>query len=47
MVEFAASHGIKPVLEKFPLTEEGIDASFKKLRDGEMRYRGVLVAHDT
>ena len=44
MLEFAALHGVKPVVEKFPLTKEGIDASLKKLEDGKMRYRGVLVA---
>jgi len=31
-------------LERFPLTKEGIDTSLKKLENGEMRYRGVLVA---
>jgi D-arabinose 1-dehydrogenase-like Zn-dependent alcohol dehydrogenase len=46
MQEFAALHGVKPVVEKFPLTKEGIDASLKKLEDGKMRYRGVLVAQD-
>jgi D-arabinose 1-dehydrogenase-like Zn-dependent alcohol dehydrogenase len=46
MLEFAALHGVKPVVEKFPLTKEGIDASLKKLEDGKMRYRGVLVAQD-
>jgi D-arabinose 1-dehydrogenase-like Zn-dependent alcohol dehydrogenase len=46
MLGFAALHGVKPVVEKFPLTKEGIDASIKKLEDGKMRYRGVLVAED-
>jgi D-arabinose 1-dehydrogenase-like Zn-dependent alcohol dehydrogenase len=44
LLAFAALHGIKPVSEKFPLNEEGIEVALKKLEDGTMRYRGVLVA---
>lgn len=43
MLKFAAQHGIKPIIEKFPMTVEGITESMKKLEDGKMRYRGVLV----
>jgi len=44
MLGFAALHGIKPVSEKFPLNEEGIEVALKKLEEGTVRYRGVLVA---
>ena len=44
MLEFAAKHGIKPQIEKFPLTLTGVKDAMQKLRDGKMRYRGVLVA---
>lgn len=44
MIEFAAFHGIKPIIEKFPMTEEGITAAMDRLGSGKMRYRGVLVA---
>lgn len=44
MLEFAALHNIKPIIEEFPLTVEGIERGFKKLEAGEMRYRGVFVA---
>jgi D-arabinose 1-dehydrogenase-like Zn-dependent alcohol dehydrogenase len=44
MLEFAAFHGIKPIIQKFPMTVEGIEEAFGKLDDGSMRYRGVLVA---
>jgi D-arabinose 1-dehydrogenase-like Zn-dependent alcohol dehydrogenase len=44
MLEFAAKHGIKPQIEKFPLTQKGVVTAMQKLRDGNMRYRGVLVA---
>ena len=44
MLSFAAKHGIKPQIEKFPLTKDGIVDAMARLRDGKMRYRGVLVA---
>lgn len=44
MLAFAAKHGIKPQIEKFPLTQVGVTEAMQKLRDGKMRYRGVLVA---
>lgn len=44
MLEFAAHHQIRPIIETFPMTIEGIEECFKKLEDGKMRYRGVVVA---
>ncbi|KAH8809190.1 NADP-dependent alcohol dehydrogenase [Xylogone sp. PMI_703] len=44
MLEFAAKHGIRPQIEKFPLSQPGITTAMQKLRDGKMRYRGVVVA---
>ena len=46
MIEFAAVHNIKPVIEEFPLNKEGIEKAFEHLDQGEMLYRGVLVAQD-
>jgi D-arabinose 1-dehydrogenase-like Zn-dependent alcohol dehydrogenase len=43
MLEFAAKHGVKPQIEKFPMTQAGVTEAMQKLRDGKMRYRGVLV----
>jgi len=43
LLAFAELHGIKPISEKFPMTKEGIEESIKRLEDGTMRYRGVLV----
>jgi D-arabinose 1-dehydrogenase-like Zn-dependent alcohol dehydrogenase len=43
MLRFAARHGIKPVLEKFPMTVEGINAAYEKLEKGTIRYRAVMV----
>lgn len=42
MLAFAARHNIKPVLQKFKFDQEGVDAAFKTLKDGKMRYRGVI-----
>lgn len=43
MLSFAAKHGVKPQIEKFPLNAAGVTEAMQKLRDGNMRYRGVLV----
>jgi len=43
MLEFAALHQIKPIVEKFPMTEEGIKQAMDKLERGEVYYRAVLV----
>ncbi|KAB8300934.1 hypothetical protein EYC80_002859 [Monilinia laxa] len=44
MLAFAAHHNIRPIIEEFPMSEEGIQEAMKKLEDGKMRYRGVAVA---
>lgn len=46
MLEFSALHGIKPIIEKFPMTEKGIQEALDKLKDGSMRYRGVIVPEE-
>ncbi|TKA22131.1 hypothetical protein B0A50_08188 [Salinomyces thailandicus] len=43
MLDFAALHQIKPIIEKFPMTEEGITTAMNKLDAGDMRYRAVIV----
>lgn len=42
MLEFAALHNIAPVIEEFPLTEEGIKEAMDKLERGEVTFRAVL-----
>ncbi len=44
MLEFAAKFGVKPQTMEWPMTVEGIESALKTLKDGGMRYRGVLVA---
>ena len=43
MLEFAAQHQIKPVVETFPMTEQGIKEAMDKLERGEVTYRAVLI----
>ncbi|KAF1937624.1 GroES-like protein [Clathrospora elynae] len=42
MLAFSALHGIKPIIMEFPMSESGIEEAMSTLRDGKMRYRGVL-----
>ncbi|CAK5268344.1 unnamed protein product [Mycena citricolor] len=44
MLEFAARNDVRPVVECFPMTRAGVEEGMTRLRDGKMRYRGVLVA---
>jgi D-arabinose 1-dehydrogenase-like Zn-dependent alcohol dehydrogenase len=46
MLQFAATHGVKPWVEKFDLSEGGIADVVDKLKSNKIRYRGVLVAKD-
>ncbi|KAF4550387.1 Alcohol dehydrogenase GroES-like domain-containing protein 7 [Elsinoe fawcettii] len=43
MLIFAARHDIKPVIQKFEMSEAGIQDALKKLDEGNVRYRAVLV----
>ncbi|KAL4879861.1 chaperonin 10-like protein [Aspergillus karnatakaensis] len=42
MLEFAAFHGVKPMVVRYPMSKEGIQDAIKTLEEGKMRYRGVL-----
>ncbi|KAF5391202.1 hypothetical protein D9757_003165 [Collybiopsis confluens] len=42
MLEFADRNNIQPMVEKFPMTEQGINDAIQRLKDGKMRYRGVV-----
>ncbi|KAK9482678.1 chaperonin 10-like protein [Lipomyces starkeyi] len=44
MLDFAAFHGIKPIIMRFPFNVDGIESCLKTLTEGKMKYRGVLVA---
>ncbi len=42
MLRFAARHAIRPVVETFPMTVQGITEAMDRLNSGNIRYRGVL-----
>ncbi|KAL5337469.1 NADP-dependent alcohol dehydrogenase [Aspergillus crustosus] len=42
MLDFAARHGISCIVEKYPMTLEGVRDAVARLKDGKMRYRAVL-----
>jgi D-arabinose 1-dehydrogenase-like Zn-dependent alcohol dehydrogenase len=44
MLDFAALHGIKPIIERFPMSEGGIKRAMDKLEEGNVNYRAVLIA---
>ncbi|KAH8423693.1 NAD(P)-dependent alcohol dehydrogenase [Aspergillus melleus] len=43
LLEFAARKGIRPAVVKYPFGVEGIQTAMRNLREGKVRYRGVLV----
>ena len=43
MLAFAALHQIKPIVQQFPMTEEGIHGAMDKLAKNEIYYRAVLI----
>ncbi|EED19567.1 NADP-dependent alcohol dehydrogenase [Talaromyces stipitatus ATCC 10500] len=45
MLEFASFHNITPVIEKFPMTEDGIKDALVKLENGDVHFRSVLIPH--
>lgn len=46
MLEFAVRNDVKPTIMKWPLTTKGVEEAMQALREGKMRYRGVLVAQE-
>ncbi|KAK1148030.1 hypothetical protein N8T08_010663 [Aspergillus melleus] len=43
LLEFAARKNVLPTIMTFPFTTAGIEDAMRTLREGKMRYRGVLV----
>jgi D-arabinose 1-dehydrogenase-like Zn-dependent alcohol dehydrogenase len=43
MLQFATRHGIRPKIEEFPLTSDGLVQAMERLESGKLRYRAVLV----
>ncbi|OJJ32708.1 hypothetical protein ASPWEDRAFT_116085 [Aspergillus wentii DTO 134E9] len=42
MLDFAARHNISCIVETFPMTLDGVNEAVNRLKDGKMRYRGVV-----
>ncbi|KAK1236461.1 hypothetical protein PQX77_000297 [Marasmius sp. AFHP31] len=42
MLEFAARNKVTPIIEVFPMTEEGANEAVQRLQAGKVRYRAVL-----
>ena len=42
MLEFSVFHNIKPMIEKFPFSLNGIEEARAKMQRGEVRYKAVL-----
>lgn len=47
MLRFAAAHGVRPMIEELPMTEENINAAMDRLKRGDVRYRFVLKSQRT
>ncbi|KOS18750.1 putative formaldehyde dehydrogenase [Escovopsis weberi] len=43
MLDFAALHGIRPLVERFPMSEAGIREAIERLESGRIRFRAVLI----
>lgn len=43
MLEFAALHKVRPIIEKFNWSEDGLKRAMAKLEGGTMYYRAVLI----
>lgn len=41
-LKFAARHNIKPWIQEFPMTLDGLNQAFVALDSGKIRYRAVL-----
>jgi D-arabinose 1-dehydrogenase-like Zn-dependent alcohol dehydrogenase len=44
MFRFAVRHGIRPAIQEYPMTEEGLNGAVKALKEGKAHYRAVAVA---
>jgi D-arabinose 1-dehydrogenase-like Zn-dependent alcohol dehydrogenase len=43
MLEFVVAHDIKPAVMTWSMNKKGVEDAMRTLREGKMRYRGVLV----
>lgn len=43
MLKFCVQRDVKPTIMTWPMNKKGVEDALKTLKDGKMRYRGVLV----
>lgn len=43
MMDFCVRYRVGPQNQLFPMTKKGVEDAMQTLREGKMRYRGVLV----
>ena len=46
MLNFAAFHGIKPMIARYNLNKDGLDQAVQDMKIGKLRYKAVLYASD-
>lgn len=44
MFKFSVRHNIRPTIQEYPMTEEGLNDAFNALQNGKTHYRAVVVA---
>ena len=47
MLAFSALHEIRPITERFPMTERGLNDAIERLEKGRIRYKAILVPPST
>ena len=47
MLEFAARHNVRAMIEELPMTEEGLNTAFERLEKDDVRFRFVLKSQTT
>lgn len=44
MFRFCVRHGVRPMVEEYPMTAAGLNQAIADLKGGNVRYRAVAVA---
>jgi D-arabinose 1-dehydrogenase-like Zn-dependent alcohol dehydrogenase len=44
MLKFASDNGIRPIVQQFPLSVQGITKAMDLMKEGKLEYRAIFVA---
>jgi D-arabinose 1-dehydrogenase-like Zn-dependent alcohol dehydrogenase len=44
MFKFCVRHKIRPTIQEYPMTEDGLNDAFSALQHGKAHYRAVVIA---